>query len=96
MNIRTYVDEDHAGNLATWRSHTSILIYLKNLLIICFSKRKNMIESSSFLSEFVALIISTELLVSIRYKLKMFGIPFDVPVDVFFDNHSMTNNVTLP
>ena len=55
-----------------------------------------MIESSSFLSEFVALIISTELLVSIRYKLKMFGIPFDVPVDVFFDNHSMTNNVTLP
>ena len=63
MNIRTYVDEDHAGNLATWRSHTGILIYLNNSLIIWFSKLENTVESLSFGSEFLALIIATGLLV---------------------------------
>ena len=96
MNIRTYVDEDHAGNLATWRSHTGILIYLNNSLIIWFSKWQNIVEYSSFGSKFLASIIDMELLISLRYKLRMFGITIDVPVDVFCDNQYITKNVTLP
>ena len=63
VNISTYVDSDHAGNLATRRFHTGIFIYLNNLLIIWFSKRQNTVEYLSFGSEFVALRIATELLV---------------------------------
>ena len=96
VRIRTYVDADHAGNLATRRSHSGIFIYLNNALIIWFSKRQNTVESSSFGSEFVALRIATELLVSLRYKLRMFGIPIDGSADVFCDNQSVTKNVTLP
>ena len=92
MNIRTYVDEDHAGNLATWRSHTGILIYLNNSLIIWFSKWQNMVEYSSFGSKFLASIIDMELLISLRYKLRMFGSPIDGSTYVFCDNQ----NVTLP
>ena len=40
--------------------------------------------------------ISTELLVSLRYKLRIFGIPIDIHEDVFCDNQSMTKNATLP
>mmetsp|Transcript_15996 Transcript_15996/g.23839 ORF Transcript_15996/g.23839 Transcript_15996/m.23839 type:complete len:1130 (+) Transcript_15996:7540-10929(+) len=96
VKIRTYVDADHAGNLATRRSHTGIFIYLNNALIIWYSKRQNTVESSSFGSEFVALRIATELLVSLRYKLRMFGIPIDGAADVFCDNQSVTKNATLP
>ena len=90
------MDTDQAGNLATRRSHTGILIYLNNYLIIWFSKQKNTIEYLSFGSEFVEFIIAMELLVSIRYKLRMFGIPIDGPADVFSENGSVTKNVTLP
>ena len=44
----------------------------------------------------MALRIDTDLLVSLRYKLRMFGIPIDGPADVFCDNRSMTKNLTLP
>jgi hypothetical protein len=57
--IATYVDANHAGNLANRRSHTSILIYVNNALIHWYSKRQNTVESSSFGSEFVALRIAT-------------------------------------
>ena len=60
------------------------------------SKAENTVEYLVFGSEFVALRIATELLVSLRYKLRMFGIPIDGPADVFCDNYSVTNNVTLP
>ena len=38
VNIRTSVDSYHAGNLATQRSHTGVLVYLNNMLIIWLSK----------------------------------------------------------
>ena len=90
------MDTDYAANFSTQRSHTFILIYLDNSLIIWFSRRKNTVEYSSFGSEFVALRIDMELLVSLRYKMGMFGVLIDGPVYVFCDNSSMTNNVTLP
>ena len=44
----------------------------------------------------MALRIDTDLLVSLRYKLRMFGIPIDGPADVFCENWSVMNNATLP
>ena len=55
-----------------------------------------MVESSIFGSEFGAFIIAIELLVSLTHKLRVFGVPIDVPADVFLENHYMTNNVILP
>ena len=54
-----------------------------------------MVEFSSFRYGFVTLKIDTELLVLLSYKLRIFGIHIDGPADVFFDNQSVTKNVTL-
>jgi hypothetical protein len=37
-----------------------------------------------------------ELIKSLRYKLRMFGIPVDGPADVFCDNESVFKNVSIP
>ena len=34
VKMRTYIYTDHTGNFATQRSHTGILVYLNNSLII--------------------------------------------------------------
>ena len=44
----------------------------------------------------MALRIAMELLVSLRYKLRIFYIPIDGPADVFFDNIYVTKNLTSP
>ena len=84
--IGCYVDADHAGNLLTSRSHTGSIIFVNNFPTIWYSKRQNIVESSSFGSEFISLQIETEMIEVLGYKLRMFGLPIDGPADVFCDN----------
>ena len=53
-------------------------------------------ESSSFGSEFVALRAAKDMLVALRYKLRMFGVPIDGPANVFYDNNGVVKNTTTP
>jgi len=94
--IASYVDANHAGNLANRRSHTGILVYVNNALILWYSKRQNTVESSSFGSEFVALRIATELIEALQYKLRMFGVPVEDPTNVYCDNKSVVINASIP
>ena len=68
------------------RPQSGILIYTNNLLIKFYSKRQNTVESSSFGSESVALIIATEMVEKLLYKLRTFGINLEVPAEVYFNN----------
>ena len=55
-----------------------------------------MVETSTFGSEFVAMCIAVELIESLWYKLRMFGIPIDGPMNVYCDNEVVTKNVIYP
>ena len=80
----------------TRRSHSGILIYINNTPIIWYSKRQNTVESSSFGFEFIALRIATEMIESLRYKLRMFGVDIEGSTSVFCDNKSVVTNASIP
>jgi hypothetical protein len=94
--ISAFVDANHAGNVVTRRSHTGIIIYVQNAPTVWFSKRQNTVEAATFGSEFVALRICKELIVALRYKLRMFGVPIDGPANVFCDNRGVVLNASIP
>ena len=96
VQINVFADSDHAADWVTRRSQTGIIIYVGKAPITWFSKRQNCVESASFGSEFVALRIATELTKSLWYKLRMFGIPFDGPANLFCDNQSVVTNSSTP
>jgi hypothetical protein len=96
VNISAFVDANHAGNVVTRRSHTGIFIFIQNAPIIWFSKKQNTVEAATFGSEFVALRICKEMIVALRYKLRMFGVPIEGPANVFCDNHGVVKNVSIP
>jgi len=96
VTISAFVDANHAGNLMTRRSHTGIIIYVQNAPIVWYSKRQNTVEAATFGSEFVALRICKDLIVAMRYKLRMFGIPIEGPANVFCDNRGVVKNVSMP
>ena len=95
VQINCFVDSDHAGNRITRRSHTGIIFYLNKAPISWFSKKQNTVESSTFGSEFVALRIATEQNISLRYKLRMFGIPIDGYTNIFCDNEAVFKNASI-
>jgi hypothetical protein len=94
--ISCFVDANHAGNVIKRRSHIGVIIYVQNASIIWFSKRQNTVESSSFGSKFVTLRIAKDLLVALRYKLRMFGVRVDGPANVFCDNSGVVKNTSIP
>ena len=96
VKMSCFVDADHAGNLATRRSHTGIFIFLNKSPIVWYSKRQNTVETSTFGSEIVAMRVATEMIEGLRYKLRMFGVPIDGPTDVFCDNKGVVSNTSVP
>ena len=53
-------------------------------------------ETSTYGSKLVAMRQAIDLVKSLGYKLRMFGIPIDGPADVFCDNESVFKNVSRP
>jgi hypothetical protein len=94
--ITCFVDSNHAGNNVTRRSHTGILIFVQNAPIIFYSKRQNTVETSTFGSEFVAMRIAKEMIVALRYKMRMFGVPIDGPANVLCDNQGVVKITSIP
>jgi hypothetical protein len=96
VDIRMYVDSDHAGDKKTRRSRTGFFIYLNSAPVIWLSKKQATIETSVFGSEFVAMKHGVETLRGLRYKLRMMGIPISGPSYVYGDNMSVINNTQRP
>jgi hypothetical protein len=55
VDLRLFVDSNHAGEQLTRRSRTGYVIYLNMAPIVWFSKRQPTVESSVFGAEFVAM-----------------------------------------
>ena len=91
-----WVDSDHAGNRLTRRSRTGVIIFVNKAPIMWYSKGQNTVESSTFGSKFVAMRQAVDMNDSIRYKLRMFGIPITGATNVFADNMSVITNSTVP
>jgi hypothetical protein len=94
--LHVFVDANHAGNVVTRRSHTGILLFVQNSPIQWLSKRQNTVETSTFGSEFVALRTARDMIISMRYKLRMFGVPLDGPAQVYCDNQGVVKNTSIP
>jgi hypothetical protein len=91
-----FVDADHDGCRVTRRSHTGMLIYVQNTLIIWYSKRKNTVEPSTFGLEFIAVKTALEQVEPLRYNLRMMGIAIDGPTNMFCDYKSVFKNSAFP
>jgi hypothetical protein len=91
-----YVDADHAHDTVTRRSVSGILLFLNGMPVKWYSKRQTTVETSSYGSELVAARIAIELVIELRYKLRMLGVPIDSPTHLLGDNMSVVLNTTVP
>ena len=96
MVITCFVDANHAGYCADYRSHTGILLFVNKAPIHWYSKKQSTVEASTFGAEFCAMKTAVEMVEALRYKLRMFGVPIDGPCSVFCDNEAVYKNTVLP
>ena len=79
VDLRMWVDSDHAGDKMKQRSFTGYFIFMNTALIDWLSKKQATIESSVFGAEFITMKTGVEALRGIRYKLRMIGVPLTGP-----------------
>ena len=96
VQITVYVDADGASDVVTRRSVTGILVMVNSFPVKYYCKRQNTVESSTYGSELVAARIAVDLLVEMRYKLRMLGVPIRECSRMYGDNMSVVLNTTLP
>ena len=96
LQMTCFVDSDHAGDLVTRRSRTGVVILINRAPVIWYTKKQGSIETSSFGSEFSAMKTGIELVIGLRYKLRMMGVPLEGPTRVLADNMSVVNNTSRP
>eukprot|EP00978_Attheya_sp_CCMP212_P027750 scaffold93714_cov49-Attheya_sp.AAC.1 len=62
------------------------------VVISVFVDADHAVEAATYGSEFVAARIAVEMAEGLLYKLRMFGIPVELPINIFGDNHSVVNS----
>ena len=82
----------HTGDVSTRWSHTGFIIFLNSAPIYWFSKKQTSVETSSFGSEFIAMKQCCEYIRGLRYKLRMMGIPVELPTFILGNNQSVLCN----
>ena len=96
VSTHCFVDSDHAGDKVTGTSQTGILMFLNHEPIIWYSKRQNTVETSTFGSKFIAMKTAVEQIKSLRYNLRMVGVPLEGPTNVFCNNEAVFKNTSQP
>jgi hypothetical protein len=96
VHTSLFVDADHAHDQVTRRSVTGILLFVNSTPVKWYSKRQQTVETSSYGSEIVAARIAAEMVMEIRYALRMLGVPFDGPTTMYGDNKAVILNTSVP
>ena len=96
VELRMFVDSDHAGDKATRRSRTGYMIFINMSMIDWLTKKQATVEGAVFGAKFVAMKHGVEALRGIRYKLRMMGVAVDGPTYIYGDNMSVINNTSKP
>jgi hypothetical protein len=86
VDLRLYIDSDHAGEKRTHRSRMGFFIFMNTALVQWFSKQQATIETSVFGAEFVAMKIGMESLRGLCYKLCMMGVGISGPSYIYGNN----------
>ena len=96
VDLRQYVDSDHAGDTVTRRLRSGFFIFMNMALVSWHSKKQSTIETSVFGAEFVAMKVAMKVMRGLRYKLRMMGVPLSGSTYTYGNNMSVIHNTQRP
>jgi hypothetical protein len=96
VDLRLFVDSDHAYEQFTRSSRTGFVVYLNMAPIVWFSKRQPTVESSVFGAYFVAMKNGIETFCGLRYQLIMMDVALSSPTYVYRGNIYGVHNTQWP
>ena len=63
--------------------------------MLWFSKKRKLVQTSTFGSEFTAIKQAVKMTQDLHYKLRIFGIRLTGPASLYYDNEEVYNNISI-
>ena len=95
IQVSFLVDSNHAGDKIIRHSQSGIILCSNKAPIVWYYNRDTTVESSTFGSEFVALRVASEIIISLSYRFLVFSVPILGHTDILFDNEALCNNTAF-
>ena len=92
--VNVFLDASHSGEKMNYCSYNGIIIYVNNIPISWFYKRKNTVVTSTFGGELIVARIAMEKVKALRTNLRWIGIPIDGPIYMFCNNESVAKSTS--
>jgi hypothetical protein len=73
-----------------------ILLFVNNTPVQWYLKRQKTVETSTYGAELMAARIATDMIIEMRYVLRMLGVRVDGPALMLGDNNSVVLNTSVP
>ena len=96
VTTTTTIDANLNHCLATGKSLTGCLHFVKETPVDWYSKKQATVETATYGSEFVATKTAAEQIMDIRQTLRYLGAPIGAKSFFFGDNRSVVTSTTLP
>jgi hypothetical protein len=71
-------------------------LFINNTPVRWHSKRQRTVETATYGAELVTARIATDMIIEMRYILRMLGVPIDGPALLLGDNNSVVLNTSVP
>ena len=92
VSIYMFVDADLVVDKSTRIIQTGVFIFINKYAIHWYSKIHATVKASTFGEEFCSMTTDVEMVESLCYKLRMFGVQIDGSTNVFCDNEVFYKN----
>ena len=86
----------HSHDFETRRSVTGVLKFINKTPIPWYSRRQNTVETLTYWSDLLVVIISMEFPTSMPYKIRIRMVPIDGPAWILGDNDSVMTSLSIP
>ena len=77
-------------------SQTGTFIFCNRAPVMWLSKKQNLVETSTFGFDFTVLKLAVKLVIELRYKMRMFGVPLKGPTDMFCEKKNYYSRTHAP
>ena len=91
-----YVDANLMHDITTGKSVSATLHLLNQTPVEWFSKKQRTVETATYGSKFVATRTAVDQIVELRNILRYLGVPLVKSTDLFGDNQSVVDSVSIP
>ena len=89
VSVHLFIDAEYSTDKVSRMSQIGILVFLNRAPVMWSIKKQNLVQNSTFGSEFPLMKQAVDMTQDLMYKMRMFGVPIGGPTNMYYNNEEV-------